>query len=167
MLDAWLIYRCLSCDKTWNRAIFERQSVRSIDPVVLEALQSNDPVWILKHAVDVDALKRHSQRVDTFADCEVEKKVLCYEEDWSRLEILILVPLAVGMRLDRLLATELAISRSLVKALYRDARLLVDPERKEALRRSPKSGMRVVLNLPAELDRQSIDRLMCGRFTAE
>lgn len=101
-LDAWLIYRCLICDKTWNRAIFERQNVRSFDPVVLEALQSNDPAWILKHAFDVNALKRYSQRIDTFADSEIEKTVVRYAEDWTRLEITILVPLTVNMRLDRL-----------------------------------------------------------------
>ena len=43
-LDAWLIYKCLACEKTWNRPIFERQTVRDISPAVLDALQSNDPL---------------------------------------------------------------------------------------------------------------------------
>ena len=42
-LDAWLIYKCVTCDNTWKRTLFERLDVRDIQPTVLEALQSNDP----------------------------------------------------------------------------------------------------------------------------
>ena len=31
-LDAWLIYRCASCDNTWNRPVLERRNRRDIDP---------------------------------------------------------------------------------------------------------------------------------------
>ena len=33
-LDAWLIYRCGSCDNTWNRPVLERRNRRDIDPLV-------------------------------------------------------------------------------------------------------------------------------------
>ncbi len=50
-LDAWLIYKCIACEKAWNRPIFERQNVRDNDPDIHEALQSNDPEWIgLRHS---------------------------------------------------------------------------------------------------------------------
>ncbi|MFC0803867.1 DUF1062 domain-containing protein [Ensifer sp. P24N7] len=35
-LDAWLIYKCSTCDRTWNRPIFERRNVRDIRPAVLD-----------------------------------------------------------------------------------------------------------------------------------
>src|SRR5262245_3000233 len=63
-LDAWLIYKCTSCDRTWNRTIFERRNVRDIDPVTLEALQSNDPHWIRAEAFNLEALKRETPRID-------------------------------------------------------------------------------------------------------
>ena len=65
-LDAWLIYRCLACEKTWNRSIFERRNVRSIDRSVLEAMQSSDREWIRVLEFDVAALRREAQRVDEF-----------------------------------------------------------------------------------------------------
>src|SRR5689334_17573730 len=52
-IDAWLIYRCTSCDITWNRPILERRRVRSIDPLFLAALQANDPRLARRLALDV------------------------------------------------------------------------------------------------------------------
>ncbi len=75
-LDAWLIYKCLTCDKTWNRSIFERQNVREIDPRILEALHSNDPQWIWAEAFNMQALRRKSQRVDEFPEYDVAKAVV-------------------------------------------------------------------------------------------
>ncbi len=72
-LDAWLIYKCLTCEKTWNRPIFERQNVRDIDPVVLDALESNDPQWIQKETFNLEALRRKSQRVDEFSEVDMKK----------------------------------------------------------------------------------------------
>src|SRR5438105_4609827 len=54
-LDAWLVYKCSACDKTWNRPLFERQNIRDISPATLAALQSNDPEWIRTQAFDLQA----------------------------------------------------------------------------------------------------------------
>jgi Protein of unknown function (DUF1062) len=56
-LDAWLIYKCTICNRTWNRTIFERRHVRDVDAAALEALQSNDPDWIRAEAFNLEALK--------------------------------------------------------------------------------------------------------------
>ncbi|WP_425607324.1 DUF1062 domain-containing protein [Roseibium sediminicola] len=42
-LDAWLIYSCQCCGRTWNRSVFERKAVASLSKKDLLALQSNDP----------------------------------------------------------------------------------------------------------------------------
>lgn len=73
-LDAWLIYKCLICDKSWNRPIFERQNVRDISPSVMEALQSNDPQWIRAETFNLEALRRKSQRIDEFPEFDIEKR---------------------------------------------------------------------------------------------
>jgi hypothetical protein len=86
-LDAWLIYKCTTCDKTWNRPIFERRNVRDIEPAALEALQSNDPDWIRAETFNLDALRRKSQRIDEFADLDVRKRLLRDTPNWKHLEI--------------------------------------------------------------------------------
>ncbi|WP_234889888.1 DUF1062 domain-containing protein (plasmid) [Agrobacterium vitis] len=110
-LDAWLIYKCVTCEKTWNRPIFERQNVRDIDPVVLEALQSNDPQWIRTETFNLEALRRKSQRVDEFADFRIEKAILHETDNWTKLQIELVVPFPTSTRLDRLLASELSVSK--------------------------------------------------------
>src|SRR5271166_2979487 len=75
-LDAWLIYKCTTCENTWNRPIFERRSIRDVSPAVLEALQSNDPYWIRAEMFNLEALKRKSQRVDEFAEFKITKEIL-------------------------------------------------------------------------------------------
>ncbi|MEZ2131383.1 DUF1062 domain-containing protein [Sinorhizobium sp. CB9] len=155
-LDAWLIYKCSTCDKTWNRPIFERQNVRDIHPETLEAMQSNDPGWIRTQAFDLAALRRKSQRIDEFADVDVQKALLCSAEGWTMLEIRLVVPLPASMRLDRLLATELGLSRSWLQALDGAGRLQADPNRKDALRRPPKNQSRIRLDFSDEIDRLSV-----------
>jgi hypothetical protein len=162
-LDAWLIYRCSTCDKTWNRTLFERRNVRNIDPSVLAALQSNDADWIRMHAFHVDGLRRHAQRIDEFADAEVRKTLLSHAEDWSRLEIELRVPVQASIRLDRLLSSELGLSRTRLQALDQARRLEVEPHRKAALRRPPGDGMRMILDLSGEPDRLTIADRASGR----
>ena len=57
-LDAWLIYRCTSCDNTWNRPVLERRHVGSVDPLVLTSLQANDPTLARRLAFDAESLRR-------------------------------------------------------------------------------------------------------------
>ncbi|MDB5553410.1 MAG: hypothetical protein JWL86_3394 [Rhizobium sp.] len=146
-LDAWLIYRCTGCDKTWNRTLFERRNVRDIDPVTIEALQSNDPNWIRGRAFDLSALGRFAKRIDAFADCLVHKSVTGEAEGWDVLRIDLAVPFTAGLRLDRMLATELGLSRSRLQALHETESLRIEPDQKQALRRPVRDGSRITLNL--------------------
>lgn len=143
-LDAWLIYKCRDCDKTWNRSLFERRSVVSIRAADLEALQSNDPVWVRRHEFDIAGLRGKAQQIDECADVAVLKEAINGEEG-DRLEIMFVVPVPVGMRLDRLLAAELGLSRAELQTLHKDSRLWVNPVRKDALRRKIAHGTCVIL----------------------
>ena len=117
-LDAWLIYKCTGCDKTWNRTIFERKNVRDIDSATLEALQSNDPDWIRAETFNLEALRRKSQRISEFAEFEIRKELLRETPDWKHLEIELSISFPTSARLDRLLASELRVSRSQLNALH-------------------------------------------------
>jgi hypothetical protein len=145
-LDAWLIYKCVVCDNTWNRAIFERRNVRDIDPAVLEALQANDPDWIEKETFNLEALRRRSQRIEEFSDFEVRKELLRDAADWEHLDIELAVPFPTSTRLDRLLASELGMSRARLRALHQSALLQTDPDRTDILRRRIRTGIRVTVD---------------------
>ncbi|MGE0281825.1 MAG: DUF1062 domain-containing protein [Rhizobiaceae bacterium] len=117
-LDAWLIYKCAVCDDTWNRMIIERRVTRDIDPEMLAAFEANDTGLIRRYAFDAVALRRHAHRVDAFADVEIFKEVLADQPSVQpRLTIELAPILPVPTRLDRLLATELALSRGRIAAM--------------------------------------------------
>ena len=164
-LDAWLIYRCIDCDKTWNHTLFERRSIRSFAPEDLSAFQSNDIGWIRRYAFDVDALRRHTQRIDQFADAEIRKAVVSGSNGWTLLEIALRVSAPVSIRVDRLLSAELGLSRSRLQALDQARKLQVEPERKAALKRMPSDGMRVILDLGAEPDRALVAGRACDEHS--
>ncbi|KJS09893.1 MAG: hypothetical protein VR78_15300 [Hoeflea sp. BRH_c9] len=157
-LDAWLIYKCVTCDRTWNRPVFERQNVRDINPIVLEALQSNDPHWIRTETFNLEALRRRSQRVDEFPEFEIDKEMLHETPDWTRLELELMAPLPVSIRLDRLLASELQISRARLQSLHDGGALRTQPDRADPLRRRIKTGTLVSIDLTSEAEREQVWR---------
>lgn len=159
-LDAWLIYRCIACDATWNRTLFERRNVSEVDRTTLAALQSNDPDWIRARAFDLDALRRTAHRIDEPAECEIRKELLRETSNWTHLEIEFSISFAVGLRLDRLLASELRVSRSQVSGLHDAGLLTANPERAGILRRRPGNGLRIALDLSAAGERRSAWRLL-------
>jgi hypothetical protein len=162
-LDAWLIYKCSSCDKTWNRPIFERRNVRDISPTILNALHANDPQWIRTQAFDIDALRREAYRIHEFDDVDIQKKALGREGDaWTALEIELAVPLPTVLRLDRLLAAEMRISRPRLEAFHDAGKLRTDPHHKGMLRRRIKHGLRIALDLSGEADLQDIWKAAVG-----
>lgn len=157
-LDAWLIYNCIDCDKTWNRPIFERRNIRDIEPRMLVALQSNDPLWIEGEAFDLDALRRKVQRIDEFPECGIAKDILSEACDWTHLEIELTVPLPASLRLDRLLASELGLSRTRLQVLHDQGVLCIASGQTDSLRRRIRGGTVVMLDLSAETGREQLWR---------
>lgn len=157
-LDAWLIYKCRACDRTWNRPLFERRPVRDLDPAALAALQANDADLVRRVAFDIAALRRWTARIDEADDVAVTKAIIADAGDWTALDIALAVPLPTPLRLDRLLASALRLSRSRVARLYDDGLLRVVDDRDDALRRRVRTGTRVQLDLAAAADRDRVWR---------
>lgn len=150
-LDAWLIYRCSDCDSTWNRPLFDRRHRSDIDPLMLQALQTNDPEWARRFAFDITALRRHATRIEGSADVILRKEILAAEDaPFSRVEILLAVSGATPVRADRLLAGELGLSRKRIQELEDEGRLLVTPGGAKRLTRTIRDGTRIALDLAAE-----------------
>jgi hypothetical protein len=141
-LDAWLIYRCTSCDNTWKRPILERRHVSTIDPHLLTSLQANDPDLSRRLAFEK---VRHTLKMEHFDDATVRKEVVSESaRPACRLEIVCVVPETTGLRVDRLLATELRLSRSRIQSMQSAGHLAASPK---GLRRPLRNGLHVRIEL--------------------
>ncbi len=156
-IDVWLIYRCIDCDNSWNFGIFERCNRRDIEPTLLAALESNDPALARRHAFDVVALRNQVGRIEEFSDVAVRKQRLSDKgESATVLEIRLALEMPTSLRLDRLLATELDISRSRLQALEEKRLLVVVADGAKALRKPARDGSTVRIDLAGELDNAEI-----------
>jgi len=157
-LDAWLIYRCVVCEETWNRPVIERRNVRDIEPAVLARLEANDTALIQMYAFDIGALKSYTQRVDQAGRTIVTKRRKTPDpQHCFGLRIDLNVPISVGIRLDRLLANQLHLSRSRLDALSKATRLKIEPGHTTTLlRRRIRHGTMVLIDLSNEADKDAI-----------
>ena len=162
-IDVWLIYRCVDCNNSWNFGIFERCNRRDIEPALLQAFESNDPGLARRHAFDIVALRNQVGRVEEFTDVAVHKRLLGGAgEEAAVLELQLGLEMPTSLRLDRLLAGELGISRSRLQALEVRRLLVVDPDGAKALRKPVRQGMTIRIDLAGEPDHQAIIRAAGG-----
>lgn len=162
-IDAWLIYRCTDCDNSWNRTIFERCNRRNIEPALLAALESNDPALVRSHAFNATALRSRIGRIEEFPDVSIRKELLNGRpESAAALWLALRLDAATPLRLDCLLAGELGISRSRLQNWEERRTLAVEPDGARALRRPPRDGMAVRIDLSSEADRDAIVSAACG-----
>jgi hypothetical protein len=149
-LDAWLVYNCVTCGNSWNRAIFERRNLRHVDPLTLRALEANASDLARQIAFDVEDLRGGSERVEEFAAVRMEKQVLSQGlSPIATMEIVIVAPLPSALRVDRLLAAEFAVSRSRIHALEAEGRLTLSPFGSRMLRRPIKDRMLIGIAVSA------------------
>jgi hypothetical protein len=156
-IDAWLIYRCIDCDNSWNFGILERRNRCDIEPELLRALESNDPTLARRHAFDVVALRSAIGRVEEFHEATVHKEMLGDRpENTTAVELQLGLEMPTALRLDRLLASELGISRSRLHAWGEKRRLVVDPHDDKALRKAARTGTAIRIGLAGEPAREAI-----------
>lgn len=85
-LDAWLIYGCSVCGRTWNFPVFERLAVRDVDPALLGRLHGNCAVLAAEWGSDLAALGRHVRVVEPVAS-QVSKELISTARDAPLLQI--------------------------------------------------------------------------------
>ena len=159
-VDAWLIYKCTSCDSTWNRPILERRHVSTIEPQLLASLQANDPELSRRLAFEK---WRRKLKVEHFDDVTVRKKVVSENtQPVGRLEIVCVVPEMTGVRVDRLVANELRLSRSRIQNMQNAGHLAACPG---GLSRPLRDGLRVRIELRGVHDGDKIALVATGRET--
>ena len=163
-LDAWLIYKCTDCDRTWNLPLLDRVPVADLPPADLAALQCSDPAWVWSRAFDLSRLRRHALQVALPEDLAVEKRSATAAEGCAQLLLSIHAAWPTGLRLDRLLAAELGLSRSGLMAWPSRGALRIVQGPRDALR-MPLAGSVVLqfdLDRIAEGSRPDLIRAFVG-----
>jgi hypothetical protein len=135
-LDVWLNYRCASCDDVWKLPLFERRTVNEIG-ALLEAFAHHDREMVWKYAFDIARLRPHVIKVDTDVRVEVERAALACECADCCIQFDVQFP--CDIRLDRLLAGELSISRPAQERT-------TAPEQRDALRKRVRDGQVVKMS---------------------
>jgi hypothetical protein len=159
-VDAWLIYKCTSCDSTWNRPILERRHVSTIEPQLLASLHANDPELCRRLAFEK---WRRKLTVEHFDDVTVRKIVVSENtQPVGRLEIVCVVPEMTGVRVDRLVANELRLSRSRIQNMQSAGHLAACPA---GLSRPLRDGLRVRIELRGVHDGDKIALAATGKET--
>ncbi|MDR7221324.1 DUF1062 domain-containing protein [Aminobacter aminovorans] len=162
-LDAWLIYRCSGCNNTWNRPIVERRNRHDLDPCFLQALETNDPELADRFAHDVVDLETKAGRLEQFVESAVKKRLVSpLTLGCSTVEIICDVTLPSALRIDRLLAGQLGLSRNRIEALAAHGRLAVAPGGQRALQRAIRDGVAIALDLSKEADAAAIVTAAAG-----
>lgn len=156
LLDAWLIYKCADCARTWNRPLFERQPRRALHPSVIDACEVSDPAFVADAAQDITALRRFSARIETDGRQQVMKQMLGRRQGHGcEACIRIIGAGAAPFRPDRLLAQELGLSRSRIDALVEVGAVQMIGRDRRAFRRAVSGEISVRIDLS---DRPDTDR---------
>ncbi|HKS58514.1 MAG TPA: DUF1062 domain-containing protein [Steroidobacteraceae bacterium] len=135
-LDVWLNYRCESCEDVWKFPLLARRTLRELGPA-LDDFARHDPATVWKYAFDIPRLRPHVIRIDSDVRVQIERSPLAdAAAPPGYICIDFAVPFPCGIRLDRLLAGELKISRSSLR---------VDPVQQDALRKRVRDRQRVYM----------------------
>ncbi|WP_096272038.1 DUF1062 domain-containing protein [Paucisalibacillus globulus] len=125
LVDIWLIYKCVHCENTWNYPIFSRVHVNKIDSKLLQKYMNNDKETIWHHAFQTSKLQKLCDAVNQEIHYEIKKDKFHLVS--NEVTIHINCKYEFGLRIDKLLAEILGISRSQVKKYAKAGMLLLSP----------------------------------------
>jgi hypothetical protein len=145
-IDVWLIYKCLVCESTWNCTIVSRRTAKEIGAALYLRFQQNDKELAWTCAFDVSLLSRAGVQINEAVAVQVERFVVNHSESSQREQKIRLELAYPGViRLDRLLAEQLHVSRSCLQRWFDHGSLLIWPEENNALRKSARNGQIIYL----------------------
>ena len=125
-LDIWLIYNCEHCKSNWNMTLYERINPKSIEPELYEKFLANDEELAETIGFDRTVHTKNKSELIFSQDNykvkirELEEKTLMPEKE----EITVRCDYPISLRMDKLIADTLGLSRSQVKQQFVDSALL-------------------------------------------
>jgi hypothetical protein len=162
-LDAWLIYRCADCGRTWNRPVLDRRPLDRIAPDVRAALEANDSDLAERVAFDLSDLARHSHRIERIEGVTIARSPVSLapqQPQW--LDLRLVATAAVRIRLDTILAEGLGLPRVRIRRLYEEGRLSCPLPGSRPLSRPLPERLGVALVLCGLPDRHAIAEAAAG-----
>lgn len=126
IIDVWLIYNCLHCDSTWNFPILSRVQVDKINRELYQKFTCNDKETAWEYAFQIEKLRNLCSDVNTSIKYTVIKER--FELEMGRVTINLVSKYKFDLRLDKLLAEILGISRSMLCQMAERGRILITPQ---------------------------------------
>lgn len=162
-LDAWLIYRCTACERTWNRPVLDRHPMGRLTPDLWLAFETNDAAAAARIAFDLADLERHAKRIERGEGITLLRQPIGLAPPLpDRLDLRIVATEAVGTRLDRVLALGLRLPRARVGQLCEAGRLSFATPGARPLGRTVPERLAVTLLLDGLPDGAAIAAAACG-----
>lgn len=125
IVDVWVIYNCTHCEGTWNFPILSRVHVNKINSELYYKFMNNDKKTIWHYAFQLNQLRKLCNEVNTNIRYELREERL--ESKTNNLTIRFYCKYDFDLRIDKLLAEILGISRSNLKKLELDGMLMLNP----------------------------------------
>lgn len=120
LLDVWLLLRCILCDRTSKVPVHERVHVQSLEPALLVAYETNDPVVVRTLAMSASLAAKNGYRLDWTGTWKLEADTACGP---TPLTVVISFELPAPVRVERLLMLGLGVSRTEVRRMVVDGRI--------------------------------------------
>jgi hypothetical protein len=125
IVDIWLIYNCTHCEGTWNYPILSRVNINKIDSMLIQKFMNNDKETIWYYAFQINKLRKLCNDVITEIRYELRKEKL--DSRTNEVTIRLCCKYNFGLRIDKIIAEILGISRSKVNKLSQNGTILLNP----------------------------------------
>ena len=124
LLDVWLLLCCAACGRTSKVPVHERVHVQSLERARRLAYQSNDPAMVRELTMSASLAATNGYRLDWTGTWELGTDRPFYSpDDPAPLTVLISFELPAPVRVERLLALGLGLSRAEVRRMVADGRI--------------------------------------------
>lgn len=113
-IDVWLIYKCESCESTWNMTVLSRVSIKQMDKEMYEKFLKNDEQAAQDCSFNLELIRKNEVKVDySSVEYTVLGEDIKVTDGFScSYEITIKTRYKFNLRLDRLLKDKMCISRN-------------------------------------------------------
>jgi hypothetical protein len=149
-LDAWLIYKCSSCDRTWKCAIFSRVDSSRVDRCLLQRLQANHRPTAWAYAFDYALLRRNGVEIEpALAYTIVGEDLSLHSYGQGCITVLLTAEQPLLVRIDTLLARKLGLSRAQLGQLFTSRGATLDPGSGYGLRDKLKREVTILIDREA------------------
>lgn len=141
-IDVWLIYQCEKCKTSWNMDIYDRVKAGSLDNEEYKRFSENEEELAKEYGFDIGIHNKNKVEL-RIKDVKYDvKKVKLLEAVSEKDETIIKIrcKYPCEMRIDRLLADNMNISRNSVKRMYEEGYIILEND-KNLLKSKVEDGM--------------------------